>query len=109
MLEMSPVELVVVDGISPANDACRVTPRDGASGSTPVKMTTKDETVFRLSTCRGLAFFRLSTGRLERALLVQIHVALNSQATHQHWMAGGGVCRMALSGMLSPAPLCPWG
>ena len=76
MLEMSPVELVVVEGISPANEACRVTPRDGASGSTPVKMTTKDETVFRLSTCRGLAFFRLSPGRLERALLAQIYAAL---------------------------------
>ena len=31
----SPVELVVVDGISPTQDACR----DGLSGSTPVIMT----------------------------------------------------------------------
>ena len=71
MLDMSPVELVVVEGISPANDACRVTPRDGASGSTPVRMTTKDETVFRLSTCTGRCLFRLSSGRLERTRLVQ--------------------------------------
>ncbi len=50
MLDRSPTELVLVEGTSPTQEACL----EGLSGSTPVRMTTREDTVFRLSTCSAL-------------------------------------------------------